>query len=203
MRGKFIVLEGIDGAGKSTQLSLLADFLRAEGRRVVVSAEPTDSVYGKMLRAALSGEGEHSPCEMAALFTLDRICHGREIEAVLESGADLLCDRYYYSTLAYQGSMTDYGWVKALNLACPEIPKPDLCLFLDLSSAESYARIAARGEKTELYETPETLGAVREKFLSVISDLEGKERIAVIDTTGLDIEAVANKIRESLAHFAI
>ena len=71
-RGRFLVLEGIDGSGKTTQAKLLAERLRKEGRQVVLTAEPTSYPTGVALREALSGKVRHSECEMAALFVLDR-----------------------------------------------------------------------------------------------------------------------------------
>ena len=68
--GRFIVFEGIDGAGKTTHIALLADWLRAQGRRVVTTAEPTGGESGRMLRRALSGAVPSTPCELAALFVL-------------------------------------------------------------------------------------------------------------------------------------
>ena len=73
--------------------------------------------------------------EMAALFTLDRIHHNQSengIERGLANGFDVISDRYYYSSLAYQGSLTDYEWVRRMNCDCPEIRRPDLCIFLDM-----------------------------------------------------------------------
>ena len=141
MAGKFIVFEGIDGAGKTTQVKLLADKINALGGSYCLTAEPTELPSGKELRRVLGGEIKKSDCEIATLFTLDRIAHNVDaangIEAHLKAGRTVLCDRYYYSTLAYQGSVTDYEWVKALNLKCPEIRKPDLCIFLDLTPEQS------------------------------------------------------------------
>ena len=105
-RGRFIVFEGIDGAGKSTQIQLLAERLRGQGRRVYCTAEPTESVSGGMLRDALGGVSKRTSCEMAAMFVLDRIFHNvnpvNGIEKMLADGVDVICDRYYYSSLAYQ-----------------------------------------------------------------------------------------------------
>ena len=72
-RGRFIVFEGIDGAGKSTQIQLLKEALQREGRRVYCTAEPTESVSGGLLRDALGGVSKRTTCEMAAMFVLDRI----------------------------------------------------------------------------------------------------------------------------------
>ena len=113
--GKFIVFEGIDGSGKSTQIKLLAEKLRERGEKVYVTAEPTESVSGGLLRDALCGVANRTACEMAALFTLDRIFHNvnpaNGIEKMLRDGFYVICDRYYYSTLAYQGNETDLGAV--------------------------------------------------------------------------------------------
>ena len=107
-KGRFIVFEGIDGAGKSTQIELLAAHLQGQGRRVYRTAEPTESVTGGLLRDALGGVSKRTACEMAALFVLDRIFHNvnpvNGIEKMLADGIDVISDRYYYSSLAYQGS---------------------------------------------------------------------------------------------------
>lgn len=183
--GRFIVFEGIDGSGKTTQARMLAEHLRANGRRVVLTAEPTDFPSGTALRQALGGAVKKSECEMAALFVQDRIAHNihptEGIRALTESGTDVICDRYYYSTLAYQGQSTDYSWVKAMNLLCPEIKKPDLCIYVDLLPEQSLERIARGRDSTEIYENLATLTKVREQFLSVIRDLGECENICVID----------------------
>ena len=184
-RGRFIVLEGIDGSGKTTQARLLAERLRQEGRRVVLTAEPTGFPTGVALRRALSGKDKKSECEMAVLFVEDRIAHNNHptegIRVLLEQGVDVICDRYYYSTLAYQGHTTDYGWVKHMNLCCPDIIHPDLCVYLDLLPAQSLERIRLGRDSVEIYENEETLCRVRETFLRVVEDLSSEDRVAVIN----------------------
>ena len=203
-RGKFIVLEGIDGCGKSTQIERLAARLRAEGREVVLTAEPTDSVSGKMLRTALSGAEKRTAAEMAALFLLDRIHHNVSkggIEELLASGVDVICDRYYYSSLAYQGSETDFEWVRHMNLSCPEIRRPDLCVFLDLLPQESLRRIAASRSSVEIYEKEELLEKFRARFLSVFELLKETDRVAIVDaSSSIDevSEAVFAAVKEIL-----
>ena len=184
-QGRFIVFEGIDGAGKTTQIDLLEQHLRRQGKAVWRTAEPTDSVTGGLLRDALCGASRRSACEMAALFTLDRIHHNVNpvvgIEKMLRDGRDVICDRYYYSTLAYQGSETDPEWVRRMNLDCPEIRRPDLCIFLDLTPEQSMERIRRGRATQEIYETQERLEAVRAKFLQVIASLRDAERIVVVN----------------------
>lgn len=203
-KGFFIVFEGIDGAGKSTQVALLRQHLESLGRRVFVTAEPTGLESGRALRRALSGSEKHSECEMATMFVLDRIAHNLHptegIAALCESGVDVICDRYYYSTLAYQGQTTDYGWVRSMNLSCPQIRRPDLCFYLDLTPQQSLARISGRGEAVEIYENEERLTSVRAAFLSVINDLRGEgERIFTVDASrspeaiAEDISAIADR----------
>lgn len=184
-KGRLIVFEGIDGAGKTTQASLLEAHLRAKGREVFRTAEPTTLPSGIALREALSGKVKKSECEMAAMFVLDRIAHNihptEGLRAKLAEGVDIICDRYYYSTLAYQGQATDYAWAKSMNLCCPEITKPDLCIYLDLTPAQSLERIRAGRDSVEIYENEETLTKVRNAFLSVLDDLSATETIVRID----------------------
>ena len=184
-RGRFIVFEGIDGAGKTTQIELLAQALRAEGRLVYQTAEPTESVSGGLLRDALGGVSKRTACEMAAMFVLDRIFHNVNpvsgIEKMLADGIDVICDRYYYSSLAYQGSEIEGDWVWRMNLDCPEIRHPDLCIFLDLTPEQSMERIN-RGRVThEIYETEDRLRCVRDRFLGVLGTLQKLDRICVVD----------------------
>ena len=192
-RGRFIVFEGIDGAGKSTQINALSARLLAMGHKVHHTAEPTTLDTGRMLRAALGGKEARSPAEMAALFTLDRIAHNKEINAALEAGQDVICDRYYYSSLAYQGSLCDFEWVRHMNCNCPDIRRPDLCVFLDLSPKAALARIASRGEATEIYEKEETLTLFRQTFMKVFDSLP--DRVAVVDASGTADEVAALVLR--------
>lgn len=190
----FIVFEGIDGCGKSTQLKLLCQKLTALGRTCVPTAEPTTSTTGKLLRAALSGSDPRTAAEMAALFTLDRIHHNKGeggIDACLAKGHDVISDRYYYSSLAYQGSLTDYDWVRRMNCDCPEIRKPDLCIFLDMSPKAALTRIGNRGETKEIYEQEETLTLFRTTFMRVFDSLD--DNVAIIDAEGTPQE-VATRV---------
>ena len=183
--GKFIVFEGIDGSGKTTQTRLLAQKLEAAGHTVMLTAEPTSLETGKTLREALGGKLKKTDCEMAVMFVQDRIAHNTEavsgINSLVASGVTVICDRYYYSTLAYQGQSTDYDWVKSMNLRCPEIRKPDMCIYIDLLPYQSLERISRGRESVEIYENEETLTRVRQQFLSVIDDLKKEDNICVID----------------------
>lgn len=197
-KGLFIVFEGIDGAGKSTQARLLAEALEREGRQVYITAEPTPLPSGRALREVLGGKVKKTPCEIAIMFAEDRVAHNKDgeigIEKLLADGVCIICDRYYYSSLAYQGSQCDYEWVRSLNTRCPEIRHPDLCVFLDLTPEESMKRImSANRDGTEIYETEEILAKVRNTFMKVIEDMSREDKIAVIDASR-DIDTIASDI---------
>ena len=203
-RGRFIVFEGIDGAGKTTQIELLAKHLRAEGRSVYCTAEPTESVSGGLLRDALAGVTRRTVCEMAAMFVFDRINHNvnpvNGIQKMLADGFDVICDRYYYSSMAYQGSGTDPEWVSNMNLNCPEIMRPDVCIFLDLTPEQSMARINRGRATQEIYENEEKLTQVRNQFYRVFEQLRERDNIQIVDAyrsveeIHADIVNLANQI---------
>ena len=184
-RGKFIVFEGIDGAGKTTQINLLANYLRERGRAVYCTAEPTETVSGGLLRDALSGASRRTVCEMAAMFVFDRINHNvnpvNGIQKMLADGFDVICDRYYYSSLAYQGSGTDPEWVSNMNLNCPEIMRPDICVFLDLTPEQSMSRINRNRATQEIYENEEKLTQVRNQFYCVFEQLRERDNIQIVN----------------------
>ena len=204
----FIVFEGIDGAGKTTQIEILADRLRARGLDPYITAEPTGMETGKAIRRVLSGELQKTPTQVAAMFVQDRIDHNVDpeygIEGKLSAGKAVICDRYYYSSLAYQGSLTDFDWVMAANCSCPEIRHPDLCIFLDLSPEESMKRITKGRTSTEIYEKAETLAKFRARYLDVFEKLSARgEKIEIIDASGT-IEQGAKKIAAVIEkHFGI
>ena len=204
----FIVFEGIDGAGKTTQINLLADALRAKGYDPYVTAEPTGMQTGKEIRRVLSGAVSKTPTQVAAMFVQDRIDHNVDpeqgIEAMLAAGKAVICDRYYYSSLAYQGSLTDFDWVMAANCTCPEIRHPDLCIFLDLSPEESMKRITKGRTSTEIYEKAETLATFRARYMEVFEKLSAQgEKIAIIDASGTIQEAAAKIASVIEKHFGI
>ena len=193
-KGKFIVFDGIDGAGKTTQLDMLARRMTDDGESVYITAEPTGSDIGRLLRSALSGADKRSECEMAVMFVLDRIAHNAEIEEKINDGVCVLCDRYYHSTLAYQGKTTDYAWVRSMNIDCPEIRRPDVCIYLDLTPEESLARISKGRESVEIYENLEKLTEVRNAFHTAIDDLKRDGEKIFIVSANRSVEEISDEI---------
>ncbi len=198
---RFIVFEGIDGAGKTTQIELLKRSLENMGIKCSVSAEPTDFDLGKEIRRALSGELKVSDLEMAEMFARDRVKHNtdpeRGIEKLLSEGTVVISDRYYYSSLAYQGSVLGFDTVARLNLENSHIRTPDLCIFLDLSPEKSLERIGSREDTPrEIYENYEYLEKTRNMFFDVFERLrERGENIAVIDASGTPEEVAYNILK--------
>ncbi|MGA0854335.1 MAG: dTMP kinase [Luteolibacter sp.] len=165
-KGIFIVIEGIDGTGKSTQSKRLAEWFRAQGREVVLSREPTDGPWGKKLRESAT-TGRLSPDEELEFFLNDRREHvDTKIKPALADGKVVILDRYYFSTMAYQGARGfDPAQIRQRNEEFA--PKPDLLLILDLSVESAHKRIGSRGDTVNEFEQLETLTRCREIFLSV------------------------------------
>lgn len=205
-KGKFIVLEGIDGSGKGTQIDLLVKEMRKQGRRVYQTAEPTSTSTGGMLRDALGGFVRRDAYELSAMFLVDRIFHNinpvNGIKKYLDEGTDVVCDRYYYSSFAYQGIDADLDWVMRMNLDCREILRPDVCIFLDLDPEQSDRRISDNRLDREIYENREMQQRIRSRFFEVFGLLRDSENIRIVDASrsiaevSADIIEIFNEIKE-------
>lgn len=185
-KNQFIVIEGLDGCGKSTQIQRLAAALRARGEKVHITAEPTNFETGAYLRRILAESQEKDMYLQAALFLADRLEHITHpefgVSRYLKEGYTVICDRYYYSSFAYQGTASDIDWVMKINLDCPQILTPDLCIFLDVNPDTCKQRIDAVREKPELYEKSTSLMRnIRNNFLSVLKALQKSQNIVIID----------------------
>ena len=182
-KGKLIVFEGTDGSGKSTQIKLLAKYLKAKGIECLLTHEPTDSPFGALLRACLTGRIEADERAIAAMFAADRLDHVSNgingIRKQLDAGISVLCDRFYFSSLAYNGGLVSAEWVAQLNAPVMEMCRPDLTVFIDLTPEESMKRVSRRGE-TERYESLETLRRVRDAYFDAFARFGKGENIAVI-----------------------
>ncbi|MBU6171985.1 MAG: dTMP kinase [Verrucomicrobia bacterium] len=162
----FIVVEGIDGTGKSTQSKRLAEWFRSRGREVVLSREPTDGPWGKKLRESAT-TGRLSAEEELECFLNDRREHVEmSIKPALAEGKVVILDRYYFSMMAYQGARGfDPAEIRRRNEVFA--PQPDLLLILDLSVESAHGRIGARGDTANEFEQRDTLSRCREIFLSL------------------------------------
>ncbi|HUF52209.1 MAG TPA: dTMP kinase [Dehalococcoidia bacterium] len=185
-RGKFIVIEGLDGSGITTQTEYLRTWCQKRGIDVAVTKEPTDGPAGAIIKLILRHEVVGLPGEsIALLFAADRSHHvASEIEPALERGTLLVSDRYSLSSFAYQLlDVDDLDWLRAVNA---KAPPPDLTIFLDVPPEACLKRMksdAWRGlDKLQRYEELSLLTKVRSNFLSVIEILQAEgQRIVIVD----------------------
>jgi dTMP kinase len=174
-KGTFIVFEGIDGTGKSTQIELLAETLEETGQEVVVTREPTEGVFGQQIRAHYQNRSALSAAEELELFIKDRREHVETlITPSLEAGKIVLCDRYFLSTAAYQGAA---GCSPAAIIARHRFaPEPDLAIIIEVDPRTCVDRITRkRGDPLNDFEEFESLKKVDSIFKQM--DLPYVERI--------------------------
>jgi len=192
--GLFIVIEGIDGTGKSTQAKMLQRALESAGQTVTLDHEPSDGPYGKILRASAT-TGRLSPQEELDLFHKDRKHHLDElILPALHRGETVILDRYYFSTMAYQGQRGfDQQEIRETNLKFA--PNPDILFILDLAVDQARERIGVRGDTTNEFEQRDALQYCRDTFLSVSNE----EFAHVIDSSHTIDEIHRQMLQISLA----
>ena len=160
-KGIFIVIEGLDGSGKTTQATLLAKRL-SQSYSVILTAEPSKGKIGTFIREACLYEDKRLPTEAEALlFAADRIEHmQKEIKPALDEGKLVICDRYVYSSIAYQGSSgLSPDWIKTINARALQ---PDFSVFLDVSPERVLERLH---RKKSVMETLEIQQKVRDVYL--------------------------------------
>ena len=200
------MLEGIDGAGTTTQVARLADRLRKEGGLPVRSTrEPSDGPIGSLVRQVLTGrivapEGRAPGwATMALLFAADRMDHVEsEIEPFLANGGVMISDRYDASSLAYQSVSSGSGgdkaveWIRVLNR---EAMRPDLTIVVDLSPDLAAERRSSRGEAAQLYEQNEVQRALAVFYRDLAKHMPD-DRIVVVDGQGT-IDDVHGRIYEA------
>ncbi len=149
--GFLVVIEGVDGTGKTTVSSMLAQFCGERGLLCAYSKEPTGIGAGRQLRES-ARTGRVSVAEECALFLRDRTEHAeRTIRPTLAAGGVVILDRYYWSTAAYQGARgVDPAAIVAENEA--HVPRPDLVILLDASASSGLARVRGRGDEPDEFE---------------------------------------------------
>lgn len=188
----FVVLEGIDGSGTTTQAARLARALQERGARVHATREPSTGPVGQLLRQALTGtltaHGEPVRldfCSMALLFAADRMDHvRREIEPALARGEVVISDRYDLSSLIYQSETSPNAdrylpWLTSLNA---QATRPDLTIVLAVDAGVALERRRARGGPDELFEVPDLQVRLAARYAEAPRYLP-QDRIVVLDAT--------------------
>lgn len=178
----FWVLEGLDGAGTTTQLRKLEAYLSEKGAKVHCTAEPTVNETGRFLRRVLSGEIRVPQSTVAYLFAADRDDHVNNPEygivSHVEAGEIVVSDRYIFSSLAYQSIGFDFDRVMELNQA---FPFPEVVMFIDTPLQSCIDRIDARGQAKEIYERLDYQRQVLENYERVFSSLPSGCRLVRVD----------------------
>jgi dTMP kinase len=166
-RGAFICIEGIDASGKTTQAKILVKKLCRKGIDAVYTTEPSRGKVGKFIRSHVLDRQKRIPTVLEALlFAADRVDHlENEVKPALKKGKIVVCDRYVYSSLAYQGAAgLSLNWIQCINQFALV---PDLAIFLDVSPEMVLKRL--RRKKTVM-ETDANLQKVREVYLKMVKD---------------------------------
>jgi dTMP kinase len=182
---RLIVLEGIDGAGTTTQSRRLVERLRSHGRTAHWTREPSNGPIGRLIREMLTGHhalptGPISQSTFGLLFAADRLDHcQREVEPQLAAGATVVSDRWYHSSLAYQGTGADRDWILTLNARAR---RPDLTIFLQVRPEVAAQRRIAAGRVQELFEDLQMQHEVDTGYRATFAELTAQgERIEMID----------------------
>ncbi|MCS7119859.1 MAG: dTMP kinase [Nitrososphaerota archaeon] len=186
-KGFFICIEGIDKSGKTTQSRLLVDALRREGIEAYYTTEPSEGEIGRFIRRQILYTTHRAPAVVEALlFAADRADHiEREILPAISKGSTIICDRYVYSSIAYQGAAgLSIEWIKEINRFAL---KPDLAIYLDVPVEVALGRC---GVKKSIMESRETQERVREIYLRFVDSGE----MTLIDASG-SVKEVADRVK--------
>ena len=176
-----IIIEGLDGAGTTTQARLIGEKFQKEGREVFLTHEPTDNPIGKVVRQVLQKKISTTPEALALLFSSDRDDHlYNEEYGILRQVKEnriVISDRYFYSSIAYQGVQCDMGFVENIN---SRFPHPRYLIFIDTLPSVCMDRIERRGSKKEIFEKQDFLSRVRTGYLKQLENLpEGVKLLRV------------------------
>lgn len=178
-KGFFLVIEGIDGAGTTTQVNALYNWLKSRKIPCIKTREPSPGVIGRHIKKLLK-QKNNNPIELALLFAVDRIDHfGKIIIPALSYGMWVISDRYRLSSLAYQSLDCDSEWVAQINRYAPP---PNLTILLDIPVETALQRVEKRANRREFFERKSKLKKVRNNYLNLASRRE-EGRIIILNGT--------------------
>ncbi len=179
----FVVFEGLDGAGTTTQMRLLAEACDKQDRLCHATFEPTSNAIGRVVRGVLQKQTVTTPLALAMLYAADREDHLNNpvhgINRKLDEGHLVICDRYLYSSLAYQSVECGFDTVQRLN----DYPAPQFLFYIDTPVDVCMQRIASRGNERELFEHRDFLLKVRSNYERIFSALPEGTKFVRIDGT--------------------
>ena len=209
-KGRFIVIEGIDGSGKTTQAKKIVEWLTSLGISAWYTAEPTDGEHGRAIKGLISNDlSTEDKEQLRLLFRQDRIQHlfeeGVGIGPRLDQGQWVVCDRYIYSTFCYQGDMSQ-EFLEGEYHASNFVIQPDALIYISLDAETAHQRLLKRKEKLSMFETCTRLQCIRDNYWKLLRDpsnpLHMMDHIkAVMQIQGANTEyAQHNLIKNLLMH---
>ena len=206
VKGHFIVFEGIDGSGKTTQINLLKRRIEENHFICHTTKEPTGRPGGCLFRQCLAGRVKTDELTLAALFAADRLDHilndDDGLLKKLEEGISVISDRYILSTYAYQSVRVPFDWVKDLNSMAAGKIHPDCHIFIDTDPDTALERISKGRPGTELFENKKRLTEVRKRYFELFEELKDTENIIIADGTK-SIGGISDYIWENISGYFI
>ena len=175
-KGKFIVIEGLDGSGSSTQVMRVANFLKERNEKIHITKEPTNSLIGGLIRGQLTGDWKSSPECLQLLFAADRAHHlEKEIIPLLKKGINIISDRYFFSTIAFGSTeIKDKKWLIEIN---DRFLLPDLTILVKVSPKVCIERIKESRFQIELFEKEKKLQETWDNYKKLAKEFDNVEII--------------------------
>ncbi len=205
-RGAFIAFEGIDGSGKGTQIRKLKKYLEKNGYPIFRTAEPNDSPTGSLIHQIMIGRIKTTNDVIAALFVADRLDHIQNetngLLKFLNGGINVITDRYYFSSYAYQSVDLPMDWIIAANQPCAQLLRPDVTVFIDVDPKVTMERIEQNRMTKELFEQTDRLIETRKRYFEAFEKLKDTENILVVDGDR-DADVIAEEIRTKLMDYFV
>lgn len=203
MTGTFISIEGVDGAGTTTQAQSVGDELLRQNDSLteddlLITAEPTDGEIGRLIRTGLAGDLELSQQALALLFAADRVSHiNKTVQPALNEGKVVISDRYYLSSYAYQQEAgSPLSWLQTIN---KHALTPDLTVYLEVAIDECFNRMGDR-ESTDIFEKREFLSQIQANYLETVETLDRQGEVVTAIDGNLSEEAVTEAITDAIAN---
>ncbi len=198
----FIVFEGLDGAGTTTQIRRLARYYEFNKRPFAATNEPTSNPIGEVVRSVLQKKICTTPNALALLYAADRDDHlynqSYGIVRYLDEGRVVISDRYFYSSIAYQSVECDPDFIESIN----DFPSPEIIVYIDTSVDECLRRIEKRGEGKELFDRYDFLMEVRKNYEKAFSALPDGVHLIRIDGSA-PADEVESNIRKELSKYSL
>ena len=196
-QGKFIVFEGLDGSGQSTQIARLEKYLRSQKKKVHVTTEPTNNIIGGLIRGVLTHQWKISNTGLQLLYAADRAHHlESEVMPALETGNSVISSRYYFSTFAFGSLNNDVLWLEKIN---EKFPNPDITFFIRVSPRECMRRINGSRFRKELFEKEKKLKEIIKVYDKISKSKKYKNFYVIngeqsVEKVSEDINKIIDKI---------